>query len=535
MIYEWTQETLSTQVAHGIQGWLFWSMAVTAALGVLAWRRLKTGLLVGAFGVAGPGGLLLFYLTCCLFMINSPVVTGGAAVALVRAVQAGDADQVLTAARDVLVAKRYTDADVYRVSAFDTSLVLLERDEEAPASLLPDVLTGGRQPSVRLFLGDPGCLETPVPDCQVSIPELALTQGHGEWWFFLLGLLLFLYNFFCVNLNTISIHGFYRDRLSRTFLVARGKDGLESADRVKLTELGGEGSVAPYHLVNTALNLQGSDDPQLRERKTASFILAKRYSDGAHVGYTPTARLEALDGHLDLGTAVAVSGAAAAPNMGAVTMRSLTFVMTMLNIRLNYWLPNPTHVDSWGHRLGLHPGLRHLLIEALGAPDASSAFVNCSDGGHIENLGVYQLVKRRCRMIVCVDGEADSAFSFEGFTTMQRQVEIDFGVRIDIDVRSIVPADTGTSRTHCAVGRILYDDGEEGTLVYLKLSCTGDEPQYLKFYRNGHPSFPHESTGDQFFEETQFEVYRALGEHVAEGAFDDAALRAGVTGTADHG
>ena len=518
MVYEWIRQMVSNQVELGFRGWLFWGVPAAAVLVVFGWWRFKTGLLVAGFGAVGPVGLLVFYLSCCLYNINSPVVSGSPAVGLVRALQAGQSDQLLLAARDVLVAKRHRGSGFYSVTSFDVSLVVLERDENAPTSRLPDVLTSYREPVLHVRVPEPSCLE--AGDCQLLIDELLLTRGHAEWWFYLSGLLLFLYNCLFVNLNAISMHGFYRDRLSRTFLIARGEVGLESADRVKLSELGGEGSPAPYHLVNTALNLQGSDDPQLRDRKTASYVLAKRYCGGHYSGHCPTDRMEELDRGLDLGTAMAISGAAAAPNMGAITMRSLAFVLTMLNIHLNYWLPNPAHVDSWRLRLGWHPGLRHLLQEALGVPDDSSAYVNCSDGGHIENLGVYELVKRRCGTIICVDGEADGSFSFHGFTTMQRQVEIDFGARIEIDVRSIVPDDTGMSRTHYVVGRILYSDGEQGTLVYLKLSCTGDEPQYLAFYRNLHPTFPHESTSDQFFEETQFEVYRALGEHGAEGAVE---------------
>lgn len=579
-IYDLVVNPLFERGNWGVRGWLFWVVLGIAGLIIFAWRHFRPRLLIVGFGVAGPLGLLIFYLTCCLYMINSPVVIGNTADTLASVLgttcappDAADCEREkqssLRAAVDrVLIAKRYaTDegkAEDYDIGDHASSWIVLHRKEEASLGLLHFLeeswLTTYREPELTIRVAtsarEHGLLARSLfslglvsePELGLLIDELAIvprqltivpgrleegwTWGHAEWWFYLSGLLLFTFNYFFVNLNGISIHGFYRDRLSRTFLIFRGDTALESADEIKLSDLGGEGSVAPYHLVNTALNLQGSDDPQLRERKTAPFVLAKKYCGGHHGGYCPTDRMEQLDPDLNLGTAMAISGAAAAPNMGAVTVRSLAFVMTMLNIRLNYWLPNPAYGDTWGwRRLAGRPGLRYLLQEALGAPDNRSAYVNCSDGGHIENLGVYELVKRRCRTIICVDGEADPSFSFHGFTRVQRQVEIDFGARIHIstsDMQSIRPDETRLSRSHGAVGTIDYDGGEKGVFIYLKLSCTGNEPQYVEFYRHLHPSFPHESTSDQFFEETQFEVYRALGENAANDLLAAKEVRAAI-------
>jgi len=200
--------------------------------------------------------------------------------------------------------------------------------------------------------------------------------------------------------------------------------------------------------------------------------------------------------------------------MGTVTVRPLTFLLALLNIRLNYWLPHP----AWTERRSyVRPGLAFLLREAFGSVDESRPFINCSDGGHIENLAVYELLRRRCRTIVCVDGEADPQFTFSGFTTLQRYAEIDFGARITIDLDAIRPDAKGMSRANHSVGTITYNDGEEeGIFTYLKLSVTGDEPEYLRLYKRESPAFPHESTANQFFGETQFEAYRALGYHVAK-------------------
>ena len=559
-VYNHIVETASRQ-DFGVRGWLFWAALGAAGLVIVGWRRFRTGLLVAGFGAAGPLGLLLLYLTCCLYNINSPVVSGDPALHVACALEApsappdascaNSARSLQAAIDEVLKAKRYTNneggAEAYTIRSRSSSLIVLERAaQEEPTNpyerflrfVERSPLTTYRERELHVRVarggGPPVLLIDELTIVPRPLPGGGWTWGHAEWWFYLSGLLLFAFSYFFVHLNGISIHGFYRDRLSRTFLIARGDTGIQSADEVKLSELGGEGSVAPYHLVNTALNLQGSDDPQLRERKTAPFVLAKNHCGGHYGGYCPTEWMEVRDPELNLGTAMAISGAAAAPNMGAVPMRSLAFVMTMLNIRLNYWLPNPRYFGTrrW-HRLAGRPGLRYLLQEALGAPDGRSAYVNCLDGGHIENLGVYELVKRRCRTIICVDGEADPSFSFHGFTTVQRQVEIDFGARIHIskdDMQSIIPDETGTSRSHGAVGTIVYDGGEQGVFIYLKLSCTGQEPQYVDFYRHLHPAFPHESTSDQFFEETQFEVYRALGECAAQQLFAEEDVCAVVGG-----
>jgi len=93
------------------------------------------------------------------------------------------------------------------------------------------------------------------------------------------------------------------------------------------------------------------------------------------------------------------------------------------------------------------------------------------------------------------------------------------GVDIVIDVRPIRRAADGFSPMHYAVGEIRYPDGPAGVLIYLKSSVTGDEPTDVLQYRARHDQFPHESTGNQWFTESQFESYRALGEHIGTRAF----------------
>ncbi|HEX9735476.1 MAG TPA: patatin-like phospholipase family protein, partial [Thermoanaerobaculia bacterium] len=157
------------------------------------------------------------------------------------------------------------------------------------------------------------------------------------------------------------------------------------------------------------------------------------------------------------------------------------------------------------------------LLEMGSRLDEVHRWVNLSDGGHIENMAAIELLRRRCKFVVIGDGEADPELSFNGLATLIRYARIDLGIRIDIDLDALRLGDGRRSQSHFAVGRIRYPfETEDGYLLYLKSSFSGDEDEVVKEYRAQHPDFPHEPTADQFFDEGQFEAYRALGQHVAE-------------------
>ncbi|MDZ7343448.1 MAG: hypothetical protein ONA90_02915, partial [candidate division KSB1 bacterium] len=289
-------------------------------------------------------------------------------------------------------------------------------------------------------------------------------------------------------------------------------------DKQKLSQLNAEGTKAPYHLINVALNLQNSDDPELRGRACDFFIFSKHFVGSVRTGFCPTATMETFDRHLGLGTAMAISGAAAAPNMGTSTIKSLVFILALLNIRLGYWLPNPfVQRKPWylrGPLLGVGP--LFLMKEFFSKIDEKSRYVNLSDGGHIENLGVYELLRRRCKFIIACDGEADPDLRFASLVKLIRFARIDMGIDIEINLADLRKQQTRLSSQHGAMGKIHYSKDETGYLLYIKASITGDENVYIRDYQQRHPLFPHESTADQFFDEAQFEVYRALGHHVVK-------------------
>ncbi|HKO53768.1 MAG TPA: patatin-like phospholipase family protein [Polyangiaceae bacterium] len=330
-------------------------------------------------------------------------------------------------------------------------------------------------------------------------------------------LLVFLLYFFVLDANSMSLHGFYRDALSRLFGLR--SDVGDHAD-IRVSALTPALTGAPYPIINATINVQGAHEGAIRDRSGAAFAITPLFSGGAVTGYARTADIEEADSRFGLASAVAISAAAAGPHMGSFTVRSLTLLLTLFNIRLGYWLPNPRQLAQ-GKFLKKPPGPRHIWREALGAIHARGRFVNVSDGGHFENLGAYELLRRKCSLIIVVDGEEDPLHQFNGFVRLLHLARVDLGVVIDADLAEIRQIANGLSPRHYLWADIRYGAGaqgssEHGRLLYIKTSVTGDESPGLQAYRAHSPRFPHESTADQFFNEVQFEAYRMLGEHIGD-------------------
>lgn len=268
------------------------------------------------------------------------------------------------------------------------------------------------------------------------------------------------------------------------------------------------------------MNLPSSEQPALRDRKCAFFLFSKHWIGSATTGYHPTEKWETNSAPVDLATAIATSGAAASSYMGLQSMPTLTALLAFLNVRTGLWIRQPDHPSPFAA-----PGFLCLVREMLGVEmDEKSNWLNLSDGGHIENLAVYELLRRRCKFILCVDGESDPGFHFEGLLTLVRHAQIDYGIEIHPELGEMRPSpETGNRQTHGLLCRIKYPDTDAiGLLLYLKLAVTGNEPELINRYRTRHPDFPHQSTADQFFDEEQFEAYRQLGVHAAESMFSRA-------------
>ena len=219
-----------------------------------------------------------------------------------------------------------------------------------------------------------------------------------------------------------------------------------------------------------------------------------------------------------MGSAMSISGAAASPNMGYHSSPALTFLMTVFNVRLGHWSPNPANENNWAKH-GPTFGGTYLLKELFGETEYTSPFVYLSDGGHFENLGLYELVRRRCACIVAIDAGQDGNSQFDDLGNAIRKCYADFGVVIDIHTNDLKSG-------YSVVGHITYPDAPLGTLIYIKPRLTGSEPADLLNYKCTHPGFPHESTSDQWFDESQFESYRKLGHWIARAVLEAPLLEA---------
>jgi hypothetical protein len=340
----------------------------------------------------------------------------------------------------------------------------------------------------------------------------------------------------CINVNTFSLHGMYRMRLVRAFLGAsnfsRDADRFTNFDRTDNFPQADLQSVsdAPIHVVNTALNLVDGGKQAWQQRKAESFTFTPYQCGSWRLGYAPTNIYGGLHG-VTLGTAMAISGAAFNPNMGYNSSPLVTFLMTLFNARLGWWLPNP----RWAHsnhlnqnraqlylgRTGPTFALASVAAEALGKTDDRRKWIQLSDGGHFENLGLYEMVLRRCHSIVLVDAGADRLLQFEDLGNAIRKINIDLGIPITFTNIETSPQSNRklAAEHYCAVGKIEYAcvdsaDAPPGYLIYIKPQLLGDEPRDISAYAAAHDAFPHESTANQFFNEAQFESYRHFGSYI---------------------
>jgi hypothetical protein len=343
-----------------------------------------------------------------------------------------------------------------------------------------------------------------------------------------------------LDINQFSMHLLYRNRLGRCYLGASNPyrraqpfTGFAADDDFNLCELekvvDGEGKrrKMPYLIINAALNLVGGKELAWQQRKAASFVFTPKYCGYEFPelppGYSRTEPYAATPAPVTLATAMAISGAAASPNMGYHTSPASAFLMTVFNVRLGWWLGNPRQEATW-QKSSPSNVLLSLLCELFGLTSEEGKYIYLSDGGHFENLGIYELVRRRCRFIIASDAEEDHSFGFGGLGNAIEKCRADLGVDIDIDVEPIRKrSEQGHSQWHCAIGTIRYSKVDhrqrDGILVYLKSSLTGDEPTDVLRYAAENREFPHQTTGDQWFDESQFEGYRALGCHIAHELF----------------
>ena len=362
-----------------------------------------------------------------------------------------------------------------------------------------------------------------------------------------------------LDINIFSLHSIYKNRLVRAYLGASraGKrepnpfTGFDQGDDVVLARLE---SQRPVPILNATINMTGGQDLAWQTRRAASFAFTPKFvgyetksSQGQDLGgfrrtedfasgQDPGKKKNGANGGLSLGTVMAISGAAASPNMGYHTSAAVAALLTVFNLRLGFWAGNPGAPPEWRNKKAWEswwkdgPSLaaRPILSELTGSATAESAWINLSDGGHFDNLGIYELVRRRCRLIVVTDAGCDPKHQFQDLANTIRKCWTDLGVHIffpDLDHVALQKKTKRYSKAHGTWGVIEYPDRKRGKreryglILYLKCSLTMEEMSNyvdLRQYASDNRSFPHRTTADQFFDENQFEAYRHLGYCVAE-------------------
>jgi GNAT superfamily N-acetyltransferase len=333
-----------------------------------------------------------------------------------------------------------------------------------------------------------------------------------------------------------GLHAFYRARLVRAYLGASNLQAVRRAttecehDDIRLNCLPDR----PLHLICCAANDLSADPLGTLHRGADSAVFSKlglqighRWlpwaNDSKKPGATPS------DGAPEspwLGSILTASGAAFNSHMGGKSMnlgQAATFLLTALNLRLGLWLENPAAhpmgrgASAWTKLQRRFRGILYFR-ELLGLSRAHSTWVYLSDGGHFENLALYELIRRHCRYILLSDCGADPEVAFDDFGNAVRRIREDFGVEIDIDLSSLRPVSSGYASQPMAAGTIKYSEEDVGILLYIKPTLVGKEPPDIAQYAGRNKDFPHETTLDQFYDEAQWESYRRLGEHIADQA-----------------
>jgi hypothetical protein len=374
------------------------------------------------------------------------------------------------------------------------------------------------------------------------------------------------------SLNYIGVTRMYRDRLMELFLpndeVVNGNrwwDKATEAETFNLWRAADATVRAPYHILNATLNTSDDKDSKFRGRAGDSFILAPLYCGSDATGWRRTGPKDEeerkriaeskskkkaqelwMQGGLTLATAMAISGAAVNPNSGVRTKdimrgRAVSIVMAVLNLRLGYWAHNPGKPPRrrWYPASLIWPGVKQIPRRGI---DSKSGYVELSDGGHFENLGLYELIRRRVDVIVVSDASMDPKLSFASLANAVERVRVDFGVGVYFDQMPLSgllanTAEKGpeTDKYHLAergyaVGTISYpaDAGKpekDGTIIYIKPVLTPGLTADLLGYKDANPAFPHETTADQFFDEEQFEAYRELGYRLTDQMYEQQSER----------
>jgi len=369
------------------------------------------------------------------------------------------------------------------------------------------------------------------------------------------------------DLITWSLHPYYRRRLSVAYGLRRTPDGGVETVYPNTVPLSDLADTKPVLIVCAAANI-GDVGFAPAGREANSFTFGPKAIHIPNLGVVRTKLLESLGSawsdEVSIQGAVAISGAAASPAMGKHTLPTVRALLALANVRLGVWLPNPLFVqevlrheldaaeisDPTSEQLAemtekLAPYFErvpasYLLKEILGLHRARDRYMYVTDGGHWENLGLVEALRRRCTLIFVLDASGDEPDVYRtlgeamAIARMETSVEVELGLAApDISAPDTIWAEDDEetedepliSPIDHIVKEFYYvdEDGEKtrGTIVYCKAAVTENAPLDVITYQRAHPAFPSDPTlADQFFDHEQYEAYRALGAHTMRQALD---------------
>ena len=339
---------------------------------------------------------------------------------------------------------------------------------------------------------------------------------------FLGSLVVFLLASLLVDLNFTSWHGYYSEQIGGYWIEA--VPGL--GNRLPLAQLETTKSGRPYHLLTGCMNRIGVSIGKLREPQ-APFLFSKLYCGSDRTGYEPTAVW--MGGNYTLQDAVAVSGGAVSPVNAQNPL--VMGLLLLFNIRLGQW------VDSPGKRQHFRWFVApiHVVLNLFRKfENRKIRFI--TDGGHVENLGIEPLLKRRCRLIVAVDASQDEDYQYADFEQLMRRMRLNEGIVLVtpgdpdrplslINMRTCQSGEKARQKfvtSNVLLAEIRYpeaDQSEPSYLIYLKSCLTGREPLEL-IQLAERSDFPHDPTSDQFLAPERFDAYRLLGNYLASTMVD---------------
>jgi hypothetical protein len=359
-------------------------------------------------------------------------------------------------------------------------------------------------------------------------------------------------------INLSSLHTFYASRLTRAYLgatnmrrliiVSNPRPGFSIRDNAASDfiqpELYSRADLpAPIHIINATLNETRDPTSQLvtRDRKGHPISVEP---GGIRVPDEMVAWGD-LEGkcaeQLSLGQWCAISGAAASSGMGRLTKLGFALAFTFANVRLGYWWWSPGVCCSCRERTLvdrstlLGPYL-YLFNEMTARYSRSYTRKYLTDGGHFENTGALRLIEQRVPLIIVSDNGADPEFRFADLENLTRKVRLDLGGELEIlggtrlsnfagkfgctDMSVFIDPAAKDWREQLASrsspGSVLAVQvsfvTETLDLLWVKPSLVPDLPPDLATYSLANPAFPQQSTSNQFFDESQWESYRKLGE-----------------------